>query len=414
MSQKIFTPYQVFIIAVLSFIQFTVVVDFIVLSPLGFIIMPALDLTTKQFGIVVMAYAISAGLSGLLTAGFADKFDRKKLLMFFYAGFVIGTLLCGLADSYLFLLLARIVTGIFGGVISSISYAIITDLFKLEVRGRVMGFVQMSFAGSQVMGIPLGLYLANHWGWNSAFMMIVGISLLAGIFIFTYMKPIDEHLKIKSERSPFGHLIKTIASAEYRKAFAATTLLATGGFMLMPFGSNFAVFNLGIDADQIPLLYFITGTFSMAAGPFIGKFSDKLGKYNIFLIGSIVSVIVVIIYCNLGVTPFWIVVLVSIVMFAGVSARMIASQALLTAVPSPQDRGAFMSINSSVQQISGGIAAFVASLIILQEKNGYLQNYDILGYVVAAAAVFTMIMMYRIHLHIVKKQKLTEEARASA
>src|SRR6267154_83631 len=161
-KEKLFTGYEIFIIAILSILQFTVILDFMVLSPLGAMLLPQLHITTAQFGLVVSAYAFSAGASGILAAGFADKFDRKKILIFFYVGFLIGTVLCAIAPDYTFLLMARIVTGIFGGVIGSVSFAIISDLFKFEVRGRVMGFVQMSFAASQVLGLPIGLVLANQ------------------------------------------------------------------------------------------------------------------------------------------------------------------------------------------------------------------------------------------------------------
>ncbi|MDB5105206.1 MAG: hypothetical protein JWP91_2895, partial [Fibrobacteres bacterium] len=150
----IFTPYQKFVIAMLAFLQFTVILDFMIMSPLGALMMPALQISTRQFGLAVSAYAFSAGIAGILAAGFADKFDRKKLLLFFYAGFVIGTFLCGIAPTYWFLMGARIVTGLFGGVIGSISMAIIADIFPMQVRGRVMGFVQTAFAGSQVLGLP--------------------------------------------------------------------------------------------------------------------------------------------------------------------------------------------------------------------------------------------------------------------
>src|SRR5690349_2974374 len=182
-KQKVFTKYQTLVIAILAILQFSIVLDFMVLSPLGAQLMLELDITPSQFGIVVSAYALSAGASGLLAAGFADKFDRKKLLLFFYAGFIIGTFLCGIAPDYNFLLIARIITGIFGGVIGSICFAIITDLFPMQTRGRVMGFAQMGFAASQILGIPIGLYLANGLGWHSPFLMIVGVSILAGIFI---------------------------------------------------------------------------------------------------------------------------------------------------------------------------------------------------------------------------------------
>ncbi|WP_276374488.1 MFS transporter [Chryseolinea sp. H1M3-3] len=405
MKEKVFSRYEVFVIAMVTIVQFTVVLDFMVLSPLGAILMPELNITPAQFGMVVSAYAFSAGASGLLAAGFADRFDRKKLLLFFYGGFIIGTTFCAVAPDYHDLMLARIITGIFGGVLSSISFAIITDLFKLEVRGRVMGFVQMAFASSQVLGIPIGLYFANLFGWHSPFIMLVGICVVAGLLIIVFMRPIDAHLKIPSTRNPFQHLIKTISKLDYLRAFAATTLLATGGFMLMPFASAFSVNNLGITLEQLPMLYMVTGVFSMITGPLVGKFSDQVGKYNIFMIGSLITMVVVGIYCNLGITPLWIVLALNVIMFAGVSSRIISSSALLTAVPLPQDRGAFMSINSSVQQISGGIATFIAGLIVVQTPNGKLEHYDTLGYVVIGAMLITIIMMYTIHVYVEKKSK---------
>ena len=408
MREKVFTRYDIFIIAILAILQFTIVLDFMVLSPLGAQLLVELNITTVQFGWVVSAYAFSAGASGLLAAGFADKFDRKKLLLFFYVGFVVGTFPCGIAPDYNFLLVARIVTGIFGGVIGSVSFAIITDLFKMEVRGRVMGFVQMTFAASQVMGLPVGLYFANKWGWHSPFIMIVGISIIIGIAIIVYMKPINEHLKIKSDRNALQHLGKTISNTTYLKAFAATILLATGGFMLMPFGSAFSINNLGITMEQLPLLYMITGIFSIGIGPLAGKLSDKIGKYKMFVVGSVISIVMVVIYCNLSITPLWIVILINVVLFAGIMARIIPSTALLTAIPDPQDRGAFMGINSSIQQISGGVAAAAAGLIVVQTESGRLERYDILGYVVVGAMLITMVMIYGLNQLVIKKDSATK------
>lgn len=403
-KKEAFSRYQVFIITIIAFIQFTVILDFMVLSPLGAILMPDLGIKTSQFGLVVSAYAFSAGASGLLAAGFADKYDRKKMLLFFYTGFILGTLLCGLAYTFHFLLFARIVTGIFGGVISSISFAIITDLFALQVRGRVMGFVQMAFASSQILGIPIGLYIANHLGWHATFIMIVAISAIVGVLMVVYMKPVAEHLKGRLETNPFRHLITTVSKKIYLRAFAATTLLATGGFMLMPFGSAFTLHNLGISLDKQPLLYGVTGVASMVFGPITGKLSDKIGKYKMFCIGSVISIIMVLIYTNLGVTPLGIVMLLNVLLFIGISSRMISASALMSAIPQPKDRGAFMSVNSSVQQISGGIASAVAGLIVFQSATGKLEHYNWLGYVVTAAIIITMLLLYFIHLYINKKE----------
>ncbi len=403
-GKNVFTRYEVFVIALLATLQFTIVLDFMVLSPLSAILLPELDITTAQFGLVVSAYAFSAGASGLLTAGFADKFDRKKLLLFFYTGFTFGTLLCAIATTYPFLLVARIVTGLFGGVIGSISLAIITDLFKMEVRGRVMGFVQMAFSSSQVMGIPVGLYLATTFNWHAPFYMIVGLCIITGISMVLYLKPVTTHLKLHSEHNAFVHLARTVSNRGYLKGFAATTLLATGGFMLMPFGSAFSVNNLGISLNDLPMLYMITGIASMIAGPVIGKYSDQIGKYKTFVIGSLVSMIIVVIYCNLGVTPLLTIILLNVVMFIGISSRMISASALMTAIPEATDRGAFMSINASVQQISGGIASMIAGMIVVQTDSGYLEHYDILGYVVMGAMAITIAMMFFINRQVAAKQ----------
>jgi predicted MFS family arabinose efflux permease len=238
--------------------------------------------------------------------------------------------------------------------------------------------------------------------------MIVIVSAIVGIFIVMYMKPIDAHLHIPNKANPVVHLFKTMGNRNYLRGFAATVLLATGGFMLMPFASAYSVNNLGIPKEDLTLLYLITGVCSMAMGPFIGKLADSLGKFKVFVIGTIITSIIVIIYCHLGVTPFWAVVLVSVVMFAGVSSRMISSSALLTAVPEPKDRGAFMGINASIQQISGGVATFIAGLIVIQSSSGKLERYDFLGYVVVAAMLITLVMMYILDRYIKKKASLSK------
>jgi len=391
-----FTRYQIFVIAILAFLQFTVVLDFMILSPLGALLLQEFKISTAQFGLVVSAYAFSAGASGLLAAGFADKFDRKRLLLFFYTGFVIGTALCGAANSYYLLLAARIVTGIFGGVIGSISFAIITDLFPMQVRGRVMGIVMTAFAASQVLGIPLGLFLSNHFGWQAPFWMIAGVSALVGVLIVYGLKPIEAHLEGHVQKNPFAHLFKTISTPRYIYAFCSTALLATGGFMLMPFGSAFTVYNLGIPMDQLPIVYVATGLTSIAAGPLMGRLSDAIGKYRMFCAGSLLAVVVVAYYTRLGTTPLVDLIVISSVLFVGISARMISASALTSGVPALKDRGAFMAVNSSLQQLSGGLASLAAGFIVVQTPQGRLDHYEELGYVVMTAIFITVVMLYKI------------------
>jgi predicted MFS family arabinose efflux permease len=400
----LFTPYQKFVIAMLALLQFTVVLDFMVLSPLGDILMKSLNIVPSRFGLVVSCYAFSAGISGILAAGFADKFDRKKMLLFFYTGFILGTLCCALANTYWLLLCARIVTGLFGGVIGAISMAIMADLFPIQQRGRVMGFVQMSFAASQVLGIPIGLYIANSWGWHAAFLMIVLLAIVISILVFIKMKPVDHHLAIQSDKSPFLHLWHTLSNNTYQTGFIATAFLSIGGFMLMPFGSAFLINNVQITQQQLPLIFMFTGIASIIIMPLVGKLSDRIDKFTLFTGGSVLAIIMVIIYTNISPIPLWQVVVINMIMFMGIMSRMIPATTLTTSIPEMKDRGAFMSINSSLQQMAGGIAAICAGFIVTQPaKASPLQHYNILGYVVAAVILVCAFLVYRVNALVVKK-----------
>jgi predicted MFS family arabinose efflux permease len=392
--QRGFSRYQSLLIALLAFTQFTIILDFIIMSPLGAILIPSLHITAGQFGVAVSAYAFSAGVSGILSAGFADRFDRKRLLLFFYVGFTLGTVLCAVAQDYHVLLLGRIVTGLFGGVIGSVVLAIITDLFPLHLRGRVMGFVQTAFAASQVLGIPVGLFLANHWSWHVCFAAIVGLSIAAIALIAFAMEPVDAHLRLKQDKNPFHHLIATVGQPHYTLAFAVTTLLATGGFMLMPFSSAFTVHNLGIDIQHLPTIYLVSGLFSIVTGPLVGKASDAVGKYPTFVFGSVVSVIMVLIYTHLGHVSLATAILVNVLMFVGIFSRMIPSQALMSAIPEPSQRGSFSAVSASLQQFSGGLGSMLAAAIIAQQPDGSLIHFDRLGYIVVTTSIVSLIAMY--------------------
>ncbi len=403
-----FTSYQKFIIALMAFLQFTIILDFMIMSPLGALLIPSLNITPAQFGLVVSAYAFSAGVSGFLTAGFADRFDRKKILIFFYIGFLAGTLFCALAPNYYFLLGARMITGVFGGVIGSIVFAITTDLFPMHQRGRVMGVVQTALAASQVLGIPLGLYFSNLWGWHAPFLMIVAVGILAGFVIVFKMQPINEHLKGgKPEKSAFRHLLHTVSKPRYLQGFAATALLSTGGFMIMPFSSAFSVHNVGISMQQLPLVYMVTGICSIIMGPMIGKLADSVGKFPVFCVGSTLTAVMIFIYTRLGITPLHTVILINVILFAGISSRMISASALTSAIPTNKDRGAYMSVSGSLQMISGGLASALAGIIVVQNPDGKLSNFHVLGYFVLGSLAATLTMMYFINQYVRNKHDAT-------
>jgi predicted MFS family arabinose efflux permease len=404
-----FSPYQALVILLLALTQFTVVLDFMVMSPLGDMLMKSMELSTTQFGLAVSAYAISAGVSGLLTAGFADRFDRKKLLMFFYIGFIGGTLFCGLATTYPLLIAARIITGVFGGVIGSISLAIVADLFHLQQRGRAMGFIQMGFGASQVLGIPISLYIANHWGWQSPFLMIVGLAIIIWALIMLKLAPVTKHLELRTEKTAIKHLWHTLRLRNYRTGFLLTALLSLGGFMMMPWGSAFAVNNLHVSYEQLPILFMSSGVAALIIMPLIGKLSDKLDKVKIFTVAALSMMVIIVIYTHLGPIPFLLILAMNILMMAAIMSRIVPSMALVSALPKMQDRGAFMSISASLQQIAGGIAAGIGGMIVVQKtKESPLLHYDILGYLIVVIIIFNIIQIRRVN-NLVKAQKNTDK-----
>jgi predicted MFS family arabinose efflux permease len=448
-----FTKYQKLVILIIALIQFSVVLDFMIINPISDMLMKELKISATKLGIVVSAYAFSAFLSGIIASGFADRYDRKRMLVFFYSGFCIGTLICGFAPTFQLLLVGRIVAGIFGGVLSSISMAIITDLFPINMRGRVMGFTQMAFAVSQILGIPLSIFFANKLGWYFPFFIIAGLIALTWIFIAISMKPVREHLVLQKGHNPIQHMMNTLSNRKYRTAFIASCLMPIGGYMLMPFGNPFLINNLGISPNDIPIIFFVTGICSMFIMPMVGKISDSVGKFKTMIAGSILASAMVIIYSNMVPVPLWVIIMINALMFAGIMSRIVPAQALITAVPDMADRGAFMSMNSSLTSLAGGIAALTGGLIVysndISVKTGIAHiaelvksgsayyanagqfktlivskiaradssiafwkerlispifNYDLLSYVVVGVMALCVVMIFRVNKIVMDKQ----------
>ncbi len=393
-----FTGYQVLVIALLATMQFTIVLGFAIMAPLGDMMIKGMGIDTAQFGLLVSCYAFGACVSGLMAATVIDKFDRKKFLLFFYVGYLFGMLLCGISDTYSLLLIARCITGLFGGVISSISFAIIADLFTINQRGRVMGYVQMAFAVSQIVGIPIGLLLANAWGWQSTFLAIAVLSAVVLLAIAFGMRPLTQHLALQDKTHGLKRLWHVLSKRGYLTGYTLILFISMGGAMLMPFSASFLVNNVGVSPEnQLPLVFLCTGLASALFMPYIGKLSDRYPKQQIFLIGSVVSIVMTVIYTHMGVVPLWWVIAINIVMYAGISGRMIPGSALNSAVPDSKDRGAYLSLCSSLQQVSNGLGTLVAGAIVAQSTpSSPLQYFDVVGYVVVGTSILCVFLVYRI------------------
>lgn len=399
-----FTAYQILLIVIIAFILFTIVVDYMTFPALSAILLPQLQINTKQFGLLVSVYAFSAGASGFIATGFADRFDRKKLLLVYYGGFILGMMICATSNSFTTLIAARAITGTFGGVVASICFAIVADLFEADQRGRVMGFIQMAFAASQMAGLPLALYLATHFDWHLTYWLffIFGLVILGVIFI--KMESISKNLPFERQESLLKHSFNIIGNREYWTAFSNNVLLVLGDVMFMTFHAAYSTNNLGLRLDDLPLLFGIGGVATIIFSPIVGKLSDRYGKLPIFIVGTVLAISMVVVYSHLGRVPFWLIIVLHTLLFIGINARMIAATALTTVLPNPTDRGAFMALDASFQQIAGGVAATAAGLFVFQLSDGWIEGYSNLGFVVIGLMSITIGLMYTIH-RIVKRKK---------
>jgi len=211
------------------------------------------------------------------------------------------------------------------------------------------------------------------------------------------MKPVTKHLELKTEKTAIKHLWHTLRLRDYRTGFLLTALLSIGGFMMMPWGSAFAVNNLNVTYEQLPLLFMVSGLASLVVMPLIGKLSDKISKVKIFTVAALSMMVIIIVYTNLTPVPFVYIMILNILMMTAIMSRIVPAMALVSALPKMQDRGAFMSINSSLQQIAGGIAAGVGGLIVAQEtQTSPLRHYNTLGYVIVFIIIANIFQIFRV------------------
>lgn len=389
-----FTRYQFLLVTIIAVVLMTIVLDFMLTAALSAILLPKLNITTQQFGLLASAYPISAGVTAILLSGYADKFDRKKLLLFFYSGFLLGVLFCATAPSFEVLVVARIITGIFGGVVGPICFAIIADLFETTQRGRAMGFLQMASAGSQILGLPLALYLASEWDWHLAFGLIFFIGIIATFLVIWKINPVDKHLIIPAKVNPLLHSLDIISNRNYLIVFLNNTLLVAGDVILMTFSAAFCSNNLGVALDDLPLLYGIAGVATFIFSPLIGRLTDKFGTLNIFVAGTIITIMTVTVFTNLGINPLWSVIIVHTLLFLGINARSISSSAIGTVVPEVEDRGAYMAVDAAMQLGIAGLAAMLAGWIVFQSEDGMINNFPTLGLVVISLMILTIGLMF--------------------
>jgi MFS transporter, DHA1 family, inner membrane transport protein len=370
------------ILILLAAVNFTHILDFMIMMPLGPQLMKIFDIGPTKFGWAVSSYSIMAGVSGFVVSFFADRFDRKRLLLAAYIGFILGTFCCALAPNYWFLVAARVVAGFFGGMIGAQVLSIIGDSIPFERRGQAMGIVTTAFAAASVAGVPFSLWLVSRTSWHAPFWTVGIIGLLNIVLLWRYLPPMTKHLEGSHPRLNPLETLRSIAQNHNQLwALSLSVVLMLGHFSMIPFIASSLVQNAGFADSNIYLIYLVGGLLTFATAPLFGKLADRVGKYPVFAVFAVLSVIPMWLITNLWAVPLWQVLVVAGLFFIFVNGRMIPMQALVSSVAAPHQRGAFMGINSSLTQLASGVAASIGGFLVSTDAaTGRLEGYPKVGY----------------------------------
>lgn len=383
------------ILFILAAVQFTTIVDFMIVMPLGPQLMRTLTIGPAEFGLIVSSYTFAAGISGLLASSIVDRFARRSTFMVLYAGFLIGTFLCAVAPTYHTLVAARIATGGFGGILGGMAMTIIGDVFPEERRGRATGSLMTGFALASVAGVPLGLVLGTTYGWHVPFIALVIAGLPLLFLTPLAMPPLNHHVH-HAQAHPVKSLIDTFSLPNHLNAFALTIALMIGSFTVFPYVSAYFVANVGMAETQLPIIYVVGGALTLIASPIVGRLTDRFGKLLIYRIIAPASALLLLAITHLPRVPVAVAVAVFASLMVSNVGRMIAAMAMITGSVEPHRRGGFLSANSSVQHISCGIGAYLGGLIITQAEGGPIGNFGTVGWIAAISTAFTLWLAGRV------------------
>jgi MFS transporter, DHA1 family, inner membrane transport protein len=381
----------IFLLALLASIQFTGVVDAMIVMPLGPKLRDLWDISTPEFGRVVSIFSLAAFFSAIISVAYIDRFDRKKVLMLIYAGFTIGTLFCGLATTYYQMLAARFFTGLFGGIVGSIILSILGDSVPNEKRGFAMGILMMGFALASVAGVPAGLYLAATFSWQMPFYALSVLCLVIWLACFFAVPNFTAHIGKVQKQNSFQIIRKIFSDSNMRWALMLSFFVIVSHFMIIPYLTDFFVKNLKFDfKSTVPFVYVVGGAMSAVFSPFVGKMADKFGRYKVLVALTILAIFPLFGIPHLTTSSKYILFMFSSSLFIFSGSRMIAASAMVTSAVQPQMRGSFLVINSSIQQFAIGGGAALGGSIIYNGAAGEIVNYPYVGYLAIAFGIIAL------------------------
>jgi predicted MFS family arabinose efflux permease len=394
---------EIILVGLLALLNFTHILDFMIMMPLGNILMPKWDLTTSQFAVIVSGYSLAAFVSSFGAIFFADKFDRKKLLLFAYFGFLGGTFLSVFATGHVTMLLVRVITGIFGGLIGAQVLSIIGDVIPYERRGQAMGLLMGGFALASVVGVPFGLYLANTYDWYFPFIVVSLVGSLLYPFLLKYIPNVNAHLENPIHlKQRFQNFVNIFSNETQVTALVFTLLMIMGHFIIIPLINPYMVFNVGVRQEYTPLIYLCGGLSALVSAQVAGKVADRFGKRQVFVTSALSSIVFIFFITNMPTMPLFVVLITFALWFSTATGRTVPGQAMTTQAVTSQSRGSFMSLNSCVQSLGSGVATLISGWITYSDDRYAIHNYNILGYISIVLVLLCVGMAYRLDRLIIK------------
>ena len=387
----------------LASIQFTSVLDFMIMMPLGPHLTALFGISAGEFGFLVSAYTFAAGLSGLLAATYIDRFGRKRMMLTLYPLFWAAALACSMAPTFAWLMLARVASGFFGGVLMALSQTIVAEVIPFERRGRAMGVVMTSFSVATVAGVPLGLFLASHFNWHAPFL---AIALMVSVCAFGAVKTLPSlkghlasHTSGDSAPSLLSNLRWVLVDPNHLRAYAMSSSMVFAGFVVIPYITLYLQGNAGFKPEQVPYVYLTGGICTLISARFIGHWSDRAGKAYAFRRLALLMPLPLLAMTLSAELPMAGVLLVSSMLFVVMSGRMIPGMALIGASADPRRRGSFMTLNSAVQSLAMGLAALVGGQILGRDGNGHLTHYWMAAILGGGASLMSFVLASKLRLH---------------
>jgi MFS transporter, DHA1 family, inner membrane transport protein len=380
------------LLAVLAVVQFTTMLDFLIMMPLGPQYMRVFGITPAQFGTIVSSYAISAGIAGLISGTLLDRFDRRTAMLFLYAGFGVATFLCAIAPGYYTLTAARALAGAFGGVCGAVIMAIVGDVVPDFRRGRAMGIIMSSFSLASVLGVPIGLYLANTFSWHAPFFLLAAASLpvLAGAYWLTpSIAP-----KPSGKETPLRHLAAIMNDRGHLMAFAFMAAVTLTGFLVIPYISPYLVKNVGLRETELPYIYLCGGLCTIFTMNIIGRLSDRFGKRLMFTVMVLCAAGVTLLLTHLPPVRTALAVATGSLFMICMSGRFVPAMALMTSAVAQHMRGGFMGVSSAVQHLASGLGSFIGGLVLVETSSGRLKGYGSVGWISAGVALVSLALCF--------------------